>query len=419
MSANNGTSDSIFHPSQLSSFVSGRTATPGMDLPPSRYPPQSQLPQMQRDEQGPHSSSMPTLTLRTSSMLPSPRYMSWEDTRPSGHSSRPRSPTDVIEKVELPSIRQVCAPTRISRIIIDILQAIPEIQLRASRGTDLDHQSKSMLYSPSDAAGAEVTHSDYVRSPSQRKRRRLSEDDDNDVESRDRSVPRMYRSSPKLPRNPNLVMSPTSATRHASAFSSSESWTSSTRTSPYISAQRPTGMRSPPLFESSLNRSEWRPILPSLPSLTLERGPIHAPRGRNSWSEYALEATRSGAQTYSQLSTSLNPSSFSYHPPSFSSGYQQPRGHSYSGPSSLSLDRTPFSANHHHLGHPRSSHPYGIDINDGNDGKQRKRRGNLPKETTDKLRAWFVAHLQHPYPTEDEKQDLMRQTGLQMSRCLA
>lgn len=51
----------------------------------------------------------------------------------------------------------------------------------------------------------------------------------------------------------------------------------------------------------------------------------------------------------------------------------------------------------------------------GGDNKQRKRRGNLPKETTDKLRAWFVAHLHHPYPTEDEKQDLMRQTGLQMS----
>jgi hypothetical protein len=50
------------------------------------------------------------------------------------------------------------------------------------------------------------------------------------------------------------------------------------------------------------------------------------------------------------------------------------------------------------------------------DNKQRKRRGNLPKETTDKLRAWFVAHLQHPYPTEDEKQDLMRQTGLQMNQ---
>lgn len=52
------------------------------------------------------------------------------------------------------------------------------------------------------------------------------------------------------------------------------------------------------------------------------------------------------------------------------------------------------------------------------DNKQRKRRGNLPKETTDKLRAWFVAHLHHPYPTEDEKQELMRQTGLQMSELI-
>jgi len=51
-----------------------------------------------------------------------------------------------------------------------------------------------------------------------------------------------------------------------------------------------------------------------------------------------------------------------------------------------------------------------------NESKQRKRRGNLPKETIDKLKAWFVAHLQHPYPTEDKKQELMRQTGLQMNQ---
>ncbi|CAK7215652.1 homeodomain super [Sporothrix curviconia] len=50
------------------------------------------------------------------------------------------------------------------------------------------------------------------------------------------------------------------------------------------------------------------------------------------------------------------------------------------------------------------------------DSNQRKRRGNLPKETTDKLRAWFADHLHHPYPSEDEKQDLMQQTGLQMNQ---
>jgi len=58
----------------------------------------------------------------------------------------------------------------------------------------------------------------------------------------------------------------------------------------------------------------------------------------------------------------------------------------------------------------------GLGIGMGMGGKQRKRRGNLPKETTDKLRAWFMAHLNHPYPTEDEKQELMRQTGLQMNQ---
>lgn len=68
---------------------------------------------------------------------------------------------------------------------------------------------------------------------------------------------------------------------------------------------------------------------------------------------------------------------------------------------------------------PAHYHPdfvrYGDVGHGGGDTRQRKRRGNLPKETTDKLRAWFVAHLHHPYPTEDEKQELMRQTGLQMS----
>jgi hypothetical protein len=61
---------------------------------------------------------------------------------------------------------------------------------------------------------------------------------------------------------------------------------------------------------------------------------------------------------------------------------------------------------------------YGGDGGMGQDGKSggRKRRGNLPKETTDKLRAWFVGHLHHPYPTEDEKQDLMVRTGLQMNQ---
>ena len=50
------------------------------------------------------------------------------------------------------------------------------------------------------------------------------------------------------------------------------------------------------------------------------------------------------------------------------------------------------------------------------DGKQKKRRGNLPKPVTDILRMWFADHIAHPYPTEDEKQILMQRTGLTISQ---
>jgi hypothetical protein len=78
-------------------------------------------------------------------------------------------------------------------------------------------------------------------------------------------------------------------------------------------------------------------------------------------------------------------------------------------------DRTPFSPSGYEPSYPEHIRYSEMGGMGHGDNKQRKRRGNLPKETTDKLRAWFMAHLQHPYPTEDEKQKLMQQTGLQMS----
>ena len=88
------------------------------------------------------------------------------------------------------------------------------------------------------------------------------------------------------------------------------------------------------------------------------------------------------------------------------------RHQSMSGAPVQHYERSPFTASTY--GSPHGDSRYG-ELGVMNDAKQRKRRGNLPKETTDKLRTWFVSHLQHPYPTEDEKQELMRQTGLQMS----
>lgn len=41
----------------------------------------------------------------------------------------------------------------------------------------------------------------------------------------------------------------------------------------------------------------------------------------------------------------------------------------------------------------------------------KKRRGNLPKEATATFRRWFQEHYDHPYPTEEEKRALSRETG--------
>lgn len=104
-----------------------------------------------------------------------------------------------------------------------------------------------------------------------------------------------------------------------------------------------------------------------------------------------------------------------YQTPSYGYPYQQHQHSRYPATTPVrSYDRSPFTAG----GYSQDYHQdrYGDMGSMGSDTKQRKRRGNLPKETTDKLRSWFVAHLQHPYPTEDEKQELMRSTGLQMSK---
>ncbi|KAL1719680.1 hypothetical protein EV715DRAFT_290109 [Schizophyllum commune] len=45
-----------------------------------------------------------------------------------------------------------------------------------------------------------------------------------------------------------------------------------------------------------------------------------------------------------------------------------------------------------------------------------RKRGKLPKETTDFLKAWLHRHADHPYPSEEEKKQLCHATGLSMSQ---
>ncbi|KAI8328332.1 homeobox KN domain-containing protein, partial [Chlamydoabsidia padenii] len=46
----------------------------------------------------------------------------------------------------------------------------------------------------------------------------------------------------------------------------------------------------------------------------------------------------------------------------------------------------------------------------------RKRRGNLPKTITCLLKEWLVLHADHPYPSDDEKSHLQRETNLTINQ---
>lgn len=181
-------------------------------------------------------------------------------------------------------------------------------------------------------------------------------------------------------------------------------------------------------------------ILPPLDNISRGSGlsPMTPNDSRDhTWSSnYVFGASRPGAQTYPQVSGS-------FAPPSVAEQYQyeQPRhGYSWSGSShnspyqppgppqhyshapanayTLPDGRSPFTTGQPHNYtdgyHPNGYHP--SPMREQSSTRQRKRRGNLPKETTDKLRSWFMKNLTHPYPSEDQKQEMMRQTGLQMSK---
>jgi hypothetical protein len=50
-------------------------------------------------------------------------------------------------------------------------------------------------------------------------------------------------------------------------------------------------------------------------------------------------------------------------------------------------------------------------------GEPKKKRRNLSKGATEVLNRWFFLHLHDPYPTDEEKQILSKQTGLSLSQC--
>ncbi|PKS12697.1 hypothetical protein jhhlp_000905 [Lomentospora prolificans] len=300
------------------------------------------------------------------------------------------------EKIALPSIRQ----------------AFPELQLRIPSPQDSLARTPSATTSPTTALTVARTPPEYIHSPNSNKRRRYSIEDAANIERASR-VPRLYSSQSSVPaaRQPSPTMPPRTP--------ASDSWGGSARTSPFLPSGAMPAMHSPMAPEGADRSRERRPTLPclTLPHIAYEREPQPMPRvaGHPSQEDYPppqRPMPLSAGPTLEAPPTQFrhNPFSYQYHHPS--------RVQSLSVGSIHPFDRSPYAAGGYTAHHYHDFVRYG-DVGTAGmagDNKQRKRRGNLPKETTDKLRAWFVGHLHHPYPTEDEKQELMRQTGLQMNQ---
>lgn len=97
--------------------------------------------------------------------------------------------------------------------------------------------------------------------------------------------------------------------------------------------------------------------------------------------------------------------------PQASAGHNSLHHHSSSIHHTTPYDRIPY----------QGSQPYGSSLPDTYPSsdhvhKPKRRRGNLPKSTTALLRSWLYEHTNHPYPSEDEKNQLAAQTGLTINQ---
>lgn len=139
------------------------------------------------------------------------------------------------------------------------------------------------------------------------------------------------------------------------------------------------------------------------------------------------------SHTYNPSSTGQLTSSHSFYthrPPE----YHQPRHDSISSTSSTSTASSDCSTALYNLApsanfnpHPQSPSyatpltspsisSFPPVLSSASPGNKKRRRGNLPRPVTETLRAWLHAHVHHPYPTDEEKSELMNQTGLTLNQ---
>ncbi|KAG6039293.1 hypothetical protein E4U41_003023 [Claviceps citrina] len=307
----------------------------------------------------------------------------WDISRLGSDASRPRT---VSRQIALPSIRQAFPDLHLEGSLADV-----------AKGRSLSSSSCYRSSPPADSACQ--TSPGCLHSPNGHKRR-LSDEYEEEF-ARGKRVSRLY-GSPEASQS-RLVY----PYRDQAPLAASDYWAGSQEYGAGISA-----LPSPVEMAS---RSEARPALLSLPpTVQFDRDVSAMSRPKEHITEL-IHVHGTCESNHGTPVTADRPSLQSW-TPEYGYAYHHPsRYQSLSTSSIRPHDRASFSADASHASPYQDMGRY-VDVGMGGDAKQRKRRGNLPKETTDKLRAWFVAHLQHPYPTEDEKQDLMRQTGLQMNQ---
>lgn len=101
---------------------------------------------------------------------------------------------------------------------------------------------------------------------------------------------------------------------------------------------------------------------------------------------------------------------------------QQPQHYTHAGPPVPgyprhdSISSTSSNGSPGEVSSTSSSSSMASNASDQQSPQGKKRRGNLPRQVTDILRSWLNAHVQHPYPTDEEKAELMKQTGLTLNQ---
>lgn len=310
------------------------------------------------------------------------------------------------EQTLLPPISQVCCSTSLIDEVMKLIsrKAIPEIGWTHPAHANIADYRRRLDHNPQ---GPTPYHNSRSLAPP------------SGLPSKSASRPTLEVPAPQ-PRSRHETPS-SSSTRsmpihsgppHRKSGSSSSSDFSSNRrtsnTSPSISPHESSGHRLPPRKPSleRLKLDEAKPRRPQNDHTSLSRSPCEygsAPAPLSQWSGYGHQPVQplyAPHPRYQAGSPAVIP-----HP-----GYQvAPSPYAaYPGP------QPDMKAYMMTTGQQQYAAAY--PSMDGDEPRSKKRRGNLPKWQTDLMRSWYDAHIRNPYPTESEKHQMVRNTGLTLEQ---